>query len=184
MRLNHANLPRDDDEKTTQVQFMGQIYKRASEVVVWLGATSMDVADPVAYLEHLTTNTLDMAPLSISDLKAVDGDGMNAEQLIRFRVTLVALSIVMSQWFRRTWVIQELCWANNVVFAVGNAQMSIQCVAKAFGVAKRTIAAIAKDPEVRNTRWVAETNILDEIGRVWAPQLQHGMFHQPLKTVF
>jgi hypothetical protein len=181
--LSHANIHSDLKEKAAQVQLMGQIYQRANQVLVWLGATGTDQADPVAYPEHLTTNALDMAPVSVSDMKN-DGNGMNEEQSIRFRVTLLALSIVMSQWFRRTWVVQELCWAKKVVFVVGNAQMSIQCLKKAFDIAKSTIATIGKYPEIRNTRWVIVTTILDEMGRVWAPQLQYGMFHRPIKILF
>jgi hypothetical protein len=173
-RLNHADIHSDHHEETAQVQVMAQIYERASQVLVRLGATSMNVVDPVAYLEHLTTNALDMAPVSVADILNY-GDKTNEEQSIRIRATWVALSIAMSPWFRRTWVVQELCWAKKVIFLVGNAQMSIQCVMKAFDVAKSTITAIAKHPKIRNIPWVLVTNIVDGVGRVWAPQLQYGM---------
>jgi hypothetical protein len=39
---------------------MGQIYERANQVVVWLGAAGIDLTDLVAYLHHLTTNMLDI----------------------------------------------------------------------------------------------------------------------------
>jgi hypothetical protein len=86
----------------------------------------------------------------------------------------------MSQWFRRTWVVQERCWAKKVVLVVGNAEMSIQCVGKAFDVAQSVITMMMKDPENQELIWVTITSALKSLGRVWAPQLQYGMFHWPL----
>jgi hypothetical protein len=161
---------------------MGQIYKRASQVVVWLGTSGEDLTKSVAYLEHLTTNALDIPIVSFSD----DLVGVNDERLIPYNAMVVAVSIVMSQWFRRTWVIQEFCWAKEVVFAMGNAELSIQCVVKAFDIARSVMAAIAqstvtaakKDLEDHhNAGWSAIATILESLSRVWTPQVQHGMFH-------
>jgi hypothetical protein len=175
--LENANLHSDPEEKATQVQYMGQIYKRASQVVVWLGASGTDLTNSVAYLDHLTTNALDMPPVSFSNLEDIVGE--NDERLVPLNAIRVAVSIIMSQWFRRTWVIQELCWAKKVVFAMGNAEMSIQCVVKAFEVAQSAMTAMKKDPENDHddVGWLAIASILKSLSRVWTPQVQHGMFH-------
>jgi hypothetical protein len=58
----------DPKKQAAQVQFMSQIYERASQVVVWLGPTGTDMTNPVAYLDHLTTNTLNIPPISYREL--------------------------------------------------------------------------------------------------------------------
>lgn len=170
---------------------MGQIYKRASQVVVWLGASGEDLTKSAAYLDHLTTNGLNIPPVSFSGLEDIVGE--NDERLIPFNAICVAVSIIMSQWFRRTWVIQELCWAKNVVFAMGNAELSIKCVVKAFDVARSAMAAMAQSAmnfmkknlvTDYDVRWLAMAAILKSLSRVWTPQVQHGMFHYPLRVVF
>jgi hypothetical protein len=173
----------DQKEKAAQVQYMGEIYKRASQVVVWLGASGEDLTRSVAYLDHLTTNALNMPLVVFSGFNDLVGE--NDERLIPYNAMYVAISIVMSQWFRRTWVIQELCWAKKVVFAMGNAELSIQCVVKAFDVARTAMAVLVqgamefmkKDPENDyDVCWLAITAILKSLSRVWTPQVQYGMF--------
>ena len=181
----------DQKEKAAQVQYMGEIYKRASQVVVWLGTSGEDLTRSVEYLDHLTTNALDIPPVSFSDLNDLVGE--NDDRLIPYNAIYVAISIIMSQWFRRIWVIQELCWAKRVVFAIGNAELSIQCVVKAFHVARTAMAAAAqsamtvfkKHPDNdQGIVWFAITAILKSLSRVWTPQVQHGMFRRPLRVVF
>jgi hypothetical protein len=188
--LENANLHSDPKEKAAQVQYMGQIYKHASQVVVWLGTSGEDLTKSVAYLDHLTTNALNIPPVLFSDLNDLVGE--NDERLIPYNAITVAVSIILSQWFRRTWVIQELCWANEVVFAMGNAELSIQCVVKAFDVARSAMAAIAQSAMTATKKdlenhhdvgWSALASILESLSRVWTPQVQHGMFHYPLTVV-
>ena len=185
--MENADTHSDQKEKAAQVQYMGAIYKRASQVVVWLGASGEDLTISIAYLDHLTPNALDIPPVSFSDLNDIVRE--NDERLIPYKAIYVAVSIIMSQWFRRTWVIQELCWAKKVFFAMGNAVLSIQCVVKAFDVAQTTMAAAVqsamtetkKDAENdQNIGWFAIAAILKSLSRVWTPQVQHGMFYYPL----
>ena len=156
-----------------------------------MGASGEDLTRSVAYLDHLTTNALNIPPVSFSDLN--DLVGKNDERLIPYNAIYVAVSVVMSQWFRRTWVIQELCWAKRVVFAIGNAELSIQCVVKAFDVARTAMAAAAqsamtvykKHPDSdHDIGWFAIAAVLKSLSRVWTPQVQHGMFRRPLRVVF
>lgn len=35
-----------------------------------------------------------------------------------------------------------------------------------------------------DVRWLAMAAILKSLSRVWTPQVQHGMFHYPLRVVF
>jgi hypothetical protein len=80
----------------------------------------------------------------------------------------------MLQWFRRAWVVQELCWARNVVFAVNEMEMNIKAVVKTFDIAQEYLNMFDNmtsggDDEDRATRMGAR------YGPVWAPQIQHGM---------
>ncbi|KAH7414564.1 heterokaryon incompatibility protein-domain-containing protein [Phaeosphaeria sp. MPI-PUGE-AT-0046c] len=171
----------DENEKAVQVQFMGQIYKSASQVVVWLGATGADLTDSVAYLDYLTIHTLDLPPIPLG--KMVDIVEETDERLVPYKAMGVAISIIMSQWFRRTWVVQELCWAKEVVFMKENEEISIQCVGKAFNVAQSSITAMMKDPEDRDPIWGKLASVMKSLGRPWAPQFLHVSVFEGPKTL-
>jgi hypothetical protein len=154
---------------------MGSIYQGATLVVVWLGTSLHRGSDGVTHLEHLATGTIELPPMqSIFDGKKgilPSVVGIDAEAL--FDAYVGAASITMSQWFRRAWVVQELCWARNVVFAMNEVEMSTKVVMKAFDIAQEYFNMVDNlppgDDMDTNTRMGAR------YGPVLAPQIQHGM---------
>jgi hypothetical protein len=104
----------DEREKAVQVQSMGRIYSRASEVLVWLGeATDTDQIEGVCESlqeiarrgndEHGTSKT--WRPTSSQEVGSLS-------------------SFLNRPWFSRRWVLQEVAMNTNVTVHCGNYQIS------------------------------------------------------------
>jgi hypothetical protein len=85
----------DDVEKSDQVAMMGQIYKKASKLVVWLGAASHDSHHAFDFLRFLAND---------------HSDGAVIRQICaKKNETITALvSLLERSWWRRLWVQQEV----------------------------------------------------------------------------
>lgn len=80
---------RDNDEKGPQVQMMGQIYRRAARVLVWLGPAA-DGSDEL--LDYMT-------------------QGITDEQISDSALQSSSLAMMSRPWFTRIWVQQEIALA-------------------------------------------------------------------------
>jgi hypothetical protein len=125
----------DSAGKTTQIHLMGNIYRRAAAVLVWLGKASegletfkwmneyvlqallyekpVDVSTE-AYCEHLITHDLTDEKFW-QDLLGINSKGYNWlqdwDQFLRF--------LQKKRWFRRCWVLQEYSLAKKIYFVGG-----------------------------------------------------------------
>lgn len=171
-----AYLFSDLEERASQVQLMGHIYQGASLVVVWLGTSWHSGSDGIPHLEYLANSNIELPPLhSIFDgNKVVLPHGLDIDAKAVYEAYASAASIVMSQWFRRTWVIQELCWAKKVVFAMNEVEISVKAIVKTFDIAQDYAT------HVDNMASSDDYDDLDpRVGAkyipVWAPHIQHGI---------
>ncbi|KAF2270094.1 HET-domain-containing protein, partial [Lojkania enalia] len=82
---------KNDAEKGAQVAIMGDIYKRASQVLIWLGNDSPEIAHAIQGYEILA----DELSAGIPDM--IMGYGMNL--------------IYNRPWFSRLWTVQEVALA-------------------------------------------------------------------------
>ncbi|GME26941.1 heterokaryon incompatibility protein-domain-containing protein [Neofusicoccum parvum] len=106
----------DDVEKSAQVNMMGDIFRAAARVVVWLGQSSL-----------ATELALKKARPFFSDEELPD-DVSSAWAALSSRgaalVALEALSWVLSRgWFARVWTLQEAVLARDTVYLVGAQQV-------------------------------------------------------------
>ncbi|PMD45966.1 HET-domain-containing protein, partial [Hyaloscypha variabilis F] len=97
----------DTEEKTQQVQQMTDIYRRAKQVLIWLGPAA-DGSDQVMDNLQLISQVCQRQDLrkSMRDIRA-------ASSLASTR-----------NWWSRTWVIQELCVPELPIFVCGNKRVS------------------------------------------------------------
>ncbi|CAN9182088.1 unnamed protein product [Alternaria alternata] len=96
-----------DKEKGHQVQQMGDIYRTAERVIVWLGTGSQD-SDVL--MEFLGTLPLNAEVHSASQLVPRDLQ-------VRYREPMEKL--LDRPWFRRIWVIQEVAKAQRAIVVCG-----------------------------------------------------------------
>jgi hypothetical protein len=111
----------DNEEKSAQVQLMGQIYAQATHVLVYLGPAADDSLRAVQLLTHIKT----------LDLKEEIGLGSHRQKYINgLRMSLVppttdegwtaVRALLRRPWFRRIWVVQEFVMAKSVRILCGN----------------------------------------------------------------
>lgn len=137
---------RDDKEKSSQVQMMGQIYRKAKLVLVWLGTvpTSLSVGygDIESSWQRLFSDELP--------------EGMNKDREFRDTTSeirwwrsglmdyLTICHLITRRYFQRTWVVQEIALSKNVTFLLGKHYFGPETFFK--------VAEHLRSPEPKSTR--------------------------------
>lgn len=148
----------DNEEKSSQVNQMGDIYKAAEEVIVWLGPSAVGIGD----LFDLITTTDDQAAKLH---KAGDRDSWDAlcrrqtRGLLDISKHMPALRRLLERdWFRRVWIIQEVSLAKTATVRCG----FYTCPARTFAwmpsligldVNEQTQAVLDIMPRFRKNTW-------------------------------
>lgn len=109
---------RDNIEKSAQVRMMGDIFRNASRVIVWLGRSSMATELALKKVRKFCAG---------EELPDVQDDNSSGRTMLSDigRVLLItnALTWVLSRgWFGRVWTLQEAILARETVYLMG-AQM-------------------------------------------------------------
>ncbi|QDS68455.1 hypothetical protein FKW77_010822 [Venturia effusa] len=114
--IDQSNL----EERGSQVQKMGQIYKRANRVVVWLGPEADDSTHAMKLIEFLASKVeVDWDALAIKP--SLDGADephwadCNAVLSLSARDWRALYSLLGRVWFERLWVRQEIVLAQKTV---------------------------------------------------------------------
>lgn len=120
----------DEAEKSKEVGKMGEIYRNARRVVVWLGEESRDSTLAISTL-YKVGNDLEYEREGLSfrcrirsgsDLKSLDVSG---ELIEASRSSWVAINMLLERpWFTRLWVLQEIGLSLNTIVAVGSKEIS------------------------------------------------------------
>jgi hypothetical protein len=115
---------KDDEEKSTQIPLMGQIYRFASNVLAWLGEGGIE--DGVIPLIHRSSRNIpiDNEVLTTSSL-ASSGSGLlqlNGPDGARTQAALE--NFFDLPWFRRRWIIQEIVFNAENYLHYGQHQIS------------------------------------------------------------
>lgn len=108
----------NDAEKAEQVSFMGDIYKQATKVYIWLG-TAENNSDALFDFVQAHAETLFAKPVSQvirSQLK--DSEGYVLKYLTK-PLAEVTVAICKRSWFHRLWTVQEITLARQVDFICG-----------------------------------------------------------------
>ncbi|KAI0967542.1 heterokaryon incompatibility protein-domain-containing protein [Xylaria arbuscula] len=136
----------DDDENGVQVPLMGRIYGQAERTVVWLG-------DCPSFLSP-----------GISALRAWSGEGSLAKK--EPAAIMAVLYLLSRRWFRRLWVLQEMCIPPALTFWFGSHELSETDLINALEAIKATLRdAVAKS-------WAAN-KFSSFMMRRWGGQLRY-----------
>ena len=129
---------RDITERNWQVRLMGDIYRRASQVLVWLG----EARDDSELVAPFVTQMLEVkARMKEERLSVVDLDERKREELgipssVRFRdpprASLALISITERAWWRRMWIIQEFLLGEAVLLICGEWSISWTSFSEAY----------------------------------------------------
>ncbi|CAG5142984.1 uncharacterized protein ALTATR162_LOCUS1261 [Alternaria atra] len=99
------------DEKNVQVPLMGKIYTKAERVVVWLGEEDFDNGTAINFIPYLTM-------IAKVDAEFLWRWQLEQHEFLRQISSLIHL-FARPRW-SRTWTIQEVALAPNVVFVCGS----------------------------------------------------------------
>ena len=126
--LRYTNKPRtlwtdalcinQDDlaERSSQVALMGDIYRSATRVVVWLGVESEDSNGAMNLMDKLGSMvTFDFVTREITPTELGKSDPEWAHGKLPFSMSELSsiYNLVSREWFERIWVRQEISLAND-----------------------------------------------------------------------
>ncbi|RMZ47749.1 hypothetical protein AFCA_000509 [Aspergillus flavus] len=116
----------DLDERGSQVQFMAEIFAKASCVIVWLEEEATSIHDD---------KTSDEGGRALEVIqKAAEGycrTGMNEKKAV--------LTFLERSWFRRVWVLQEIAAARHILIACHSAEIDGHAFASGLTALKTLI---------------------------------------------
>jgi hypothetical protein len=112
----------DPKEKNVQVTMMGRIYASAESVIVWLGTCPTVLSPCIEQLEtFLMVHSAEKPESTNSDNRPSPmPESSKGDDWVTI---LGVLHLLTRRWFRRIWVLQEACLANEIIFLLGNHQI-------------------------------------------------------------
>jgi hypothetical protein len=103
-------------ERSEEVKRMGDIYRRASSVVVWLGQPSSDSSTALGALAYVGSwINVDYRDASFSASRRNEPEWCGGKQALPFnQATWSAIGDLLSRdWFKRVWILQEISLADQ-----------------------------------------------------------------------
>ncbi|KAK2023105.1 HET-domain-containing protein [Colletotrichum zoysiae] len=137
----------DNNEKAYQVNLMGLIYDKATEVVVWLGQDSNNSAETAfegfrttnAAIQNGTHMTHGVLPGAFLTLTNQDGQKSapfpvnqrknNLEQILKAQHLTAIKELFLLPWFTRVWVLQEVGLATEATAFWGDSHIAFREIA-------------------------------------------------------
>jgi hypothetical protein len=86
-------------ERSQQVAIMGEIYRRANSVLIWLGEPDVKMKKPIGLFR--------------ASLKGTKKKSLSARRNLPLFLLVETLKVVPSRWWERTWVLQEFLMASD-----------------------------------------------------------------------
>lgn len=117
----------DTDEKNMQVPRMGEVFKMAQTVVVWLGREENNSGLALDTLEHLGKQLVyTHGFVRLRAPEAIEPLWYRPETELPFsREAWMAITYLLRrQWFNRQWIVQEIQLAENAVLYCGQRSMN------------------------------------------------------------
>lgn len=115
---------RDEDERSRQVQCMGDIYANASRVLVWIGESVRDEAAKCFELIRKTNVLLDDLYLRYQTVEDIPPD--ECQEIIHSTSPAdwdMVRRFMESPWFTRVWVLPEVGLARSATIYYGRASL-------------------------------------------------------------
>lgn len=117
----------DDEEKSSQVQMMGRIYREAELVLVWLGTLPPGFSRRDEDIDSILARL-------VSALSRDADKGNSVADLRFFTQGFLALCHLLSRrYFQRAWVVQEIALSKKVIFLLGEHYLGTETFLKVVG---------------------------------------------------
>ncbi|EXM04410.1 heterokaryon incompatibility protein-domain-containing protein [Fusarium oxysporum II5] len=122
----------DDDEKTSQVMLMRDIYQKASSTVIWLGPAADNSAEALNLIPKLLqARERDEQEGIQTNLLATGGErrGLPAPHS---QVWYDLFAVLKRDWFYRAWIVQEVSVSPHATVLCGDMELSWSDIVKAI----------------------------------------------------
>lgn len=144
-------------ERGQQVSVMRQIYKSATQVIVWLGQDEYGQAvDAVQFIEHIADVLCKEMPGKARAMSSIDDlyEWTNNDCLVSQNGSWLAVAWYFSRpWFQRLWVFQEVNCGPDIVVICGSTCTSWDAVGLTATYIKRWQSLRDVIAHVDNTFW-------------------------------
>ena len=110
--INQGNIP----ERQSQVDMMGAIYRRAAQVIVWLGKAPGSLTSAFEYIERFYGRTTRRIRRQVMTNLVF---GKNRSQ-----------TMLGSRWWSRVWIVPEVALADEVVIRSGPNENIVESLSK------------------------------------------------------
>jgi hypothetical protein len=94
------------DERSQQVQLMGQIYRNAQRVLVWLGHSDAEFGGNFEFAVLMLEDNISLKPGLLAD-----------------DVGKTFIKLLSTPWFTRTWIVQEVALAKSAIVLYGDTEI-------------------------------------------------------------
>jgi hypothetical protein len=169
-------------EKTQQVKLMGDIYKRAALVTVWLSSSAAIQSNIEEYEDNL------QAALAVLHIKRLQAMILSSASILSRYKTLgsegqkplwaSALKLINQSYFERSWVVQELVLASSVRVMYRRVEIDWQTMIDGLLELARgdMLSNLVLQTEDDDTRSVSATNKLNNLLQIqsWRKMQQRG----------
>lgn len=108
--------------------------------------------------------------------KVVVPPSLGIEAKTLYNGVQAAAAISMCQWFKRLWVLQEFCFAKQVIFAIDNKEMDIQVITTGFNLVQDVYGVFLEKELAYGDDDSIYKNIGSKYAPILAPQIQDGTY--------
>ncbi|KAK3370581.1 heterokaryon incompatibility protein-domain-containing protein [Podospora didyma] len=132
----------DVQERSSQVALMGQLYRTASDVVVWLGESTRMESQAVPALKMMANLGNDVKDIMVASTSLFGREVPKLFALVGF---------FSRSWFDRVWIVQEFAVAKDAIFLLGDTEIPLDLVARALARIEQILSASTFGSVLGNT---------------------------------
>lgn len=114
----------DVNERSVQVQLMGQIYKQATSVLVWLGNPTEDSSSAFNLMDQLHRLAKETAVEDLDRPIPKESDLLETLPKVNDPAWKALDSLLWRPWFSRAWIIQEIAMSRSARVFCGDDNIS------------------------------------------------------------
>jgi hypothetical protein len=181
----------DPREKGHQVKQMGNIYKGAEEVLIWLGPSDDNIASLLKHISWVDAKATEAQAMGSNEdwtslCRQFMGEWFSALQATtRSKPRQVLVELLKRPWFKRVWILQEIANARTARILCG----PCSCPARAFAlmpplmdlaVDLHTQAVLDIMPRLRKKSWWSSNRqlhfLLDKFGESQALMIRDKIY--------
>ncbi|KAH7086339.1 heterokaryon incompatibility protein-domain-containing protein [Paraphoma chrysanthemicola] len=133
--MDQSNIP----ERNEQVERMGDVFRKADGVIVWLGKEDDFTKDALKTMRTIAA-TSEVSWPNVSYTSFYDADSTCHAQRpnLSYHNWLGFMVLINRPWFKRAWVVQEIALAKNAVVVCGKQVFPWDILSKTLSFIKAT----------------------------------------------